>query len=106
MLQEFLNKFVISNVLKLLLLTYPWSDLGFSLKLDFLATHSHPEKVSNKQVRGIQLKLKMSVYLNRVQKRFFTPTPTKNIIPEGPSNIEKFINTDKGFVGNQLTETN
>ena len=44
----------------------------------------------------------MSVYLNRVQKRIFTPTPTKNKVPGGPSNIEKFRNTENGFVETQL----
>ena len=44
----------------------------------------------------------MSVYLNRVQKRIFTPTPIKNTVPGGPSNIEKFRNTENGFVETQL----
>ena len=59
-----------------LILTNPQSksrsDLGFSLKSDFPTTHPppQPEKVSNKQERGLQPKQKLSIYLNRVQIHF------------------------------------
>ena len=49
------------------------TDLGFSLKSDSPTTHAPPppEKVSNKQERGIQPKQKLLIYLNRVQLHFW-----------------------------------
>ena len=53
-----------------------------------------PEKVSNKQNRGIHPELKVSVYVTRVHKHFLKQPPSKSTVSGGPSNIEKFWNAE------------